>query len=109
VDKSLGLDSSAGDQLASLRTTYDLAKRWDLGFLVSTMFSNGFSSRQYSAGPELGRMIAKNFWVSLGYNVFGYHDTDLSGENQMRRGAYVRMRFKFDEGLLEKKPGPQPE
>jgi hypothetical protein len=109
VDKSLGLDSSAGDQLASLRMTYDLAKRWDLGFLVSTMFSNGFSSRQYSAGPELGRMMAKNFWVSLGYNVFGYHDTDLSGENQMRRGAYVRMRFKFDEGLIEKKPVPKPE
>jgi hypothetical protein len=108
VDKSLGLDSSAGDELASLRLTYDLAKHWDMGFLASTMFSNGFSSRQYSAGPELGRMLAKNLWGSVGYNLLGYHDTDLSGENQMRRGAYLRLRFKFDEGLLEKIPGSQP-
>jgi len=108
VDKSLGLDSSAGDQLASLRLTCDLAKHWDAGFLVSTMFSNGFSSRQYSAGPELGRMLAKNLWVSVGYNLLGYHDTDLSGENQMSRGVYIRFRFKFDEGLLQKIPGAKP-
>jgi hypothetical protein len=108
VDKSLGLDSSAGDQLASLRLTYDLAKHWDVGFLGSTMFNSGFSSRQYSAGPELGRLLAKNLWVSAGYNVLGYRDTDLSGENQMRRGAYGRLRFKFDESLLEKIPGAKP-
>jgi len=88
-----------------LRLTYDLAKHWDMGFLASTMFSNGFSSRQYSVGPELGRMLAKNLWGSVGYNLLGYHDIDLSGENQMRRGAYLRLRFKFDEGLLEKIPG----
>ena len=109
VDRSLGLDSSAGDQLASLRMTFDIAKNWDTGFLVSTMFSNGFASRQYSAGPELGRMLARNLWVSVGYNLVGYHDTDLSGENQMNRGAYIRFRFKFDEGLLEKKPGGKPQ
>ncbi len=105
TDKSIGISNSSGDQLASLRLTYDLAKHWDLGFLTSIMFSNGFSSQQYSAGPELGRMLAKNLWGSVGYNVVGYVESDLSGENQMNRGPYLRLRFKFDEGLVEKIPG----
>ena len=105
TDKSIGISNSSGDQLASLRLTYDLAKNWDMGFLTSIMLSNGFSSQQYSVGPELGRMLAKNLWGSVGYNVVGYVESDLSGENQMRRGPYLRLRFKFDEGLVEKIPG----
>ncbi len=109
TDKSIGLINSSGDQLASVRLTYDLAQHWDMGFLTSIMFSNGFSSQQYSVGPELGRMLAKNLWGSVGYNMVGYVEADLSGENQMRRGPYLRLRFKFDEGLVEKIPGVKSE
>jgi len=39
----------------------------------------------------------------VGYNVTGFKDDDLTGENVTRRGAFVRMRFKFDENTFAPK------
>ena len=41
-----------------------------------------------------------NLWLSGGYNVFGFTDKDLSPEEYTSHGAYMRLRFKFDENLF---------
>jgi hypothetical protein len=52
-------------------------------------------------GAEVGHLLKDNLWLSAGYNVTGFHDRDLSAENYTDRGAYLRVRFKFDETVLD--------
>ena len=59
------------------------------------------ASRQYGVGLEVGYLVATNLWVSAGYNFSGYRDADLAGADYTAKGPYVRLRYKFDETLLE--------
>lgn len=101
TEKSRGIGSSSGIQLTSARVTYDFAKRFDTSMLVSGMFDPKNRSTVIGAGGELGYMVARNLWVSTGYNFMGFRSDDLTGEDITRRGAYIRLRFKFDENLLK--------
>jgi hypothetical protein len=49
---------------------------------------------------ELGYLIATNLWVSAGYNFSGYKDAELQGGDHTAKGAYLRMRYKFDEAAM---------
>jgi uncharacterized repeat protein (TIGR01451 family) len=102
IDESDSLASNSADNLLSGRMTYDLNPKWDLGVNTMIGFSRGFGSLKYGFGPECGRMLAKNVWLSFGYNVFGFNDTDLTSEKETDRGAFVRLRYKFDERIFQK-------
>jgi large repetitive protein len=108
IDQSSGLNSSSGgDHLVAGRLTYDVGQKWDIGLQTSASFSNGLfvglGSLQYGIGPEIGRMLAQNLWLSAGYNVFGFRNTDLAGESETNRGAFIRLRYKFDESVFKGK------
>jgi hypothetical protein len=105
LDTNTGLASSAVTQLLGARGTWDLGKRWDFGVSTSTLYSMGANSRQYGLGAEIGYRLISNMWVSTGYNISGFRDDDLTGENVTRRGAFVRMRFKFDENIFGPRGG----
>ncbi|MEF7613164.1 SdrD B-like domain-containing protein [Aquincola sp. MAHUQ-54] len=94
----LGVRSAA--QRVGGRATWALGDRWDVGLAASVMGDARLRSRAVSAGAELGWRVQDNLWVSLGHNVRGFHDRELSGGDVTRRGAYLRVRFKFDERLL---------
>jgi hypothetical protein len=49
--------------------------------------------------------MATNLWVSAGYNIVGYSDSDLAGADYTARGPFVRLRYKFDESVIEAVPG----
>ncbi|MDE2368508.1 MAG: hypothetical protein KGN16_06000 [Burkholderiales bacterium] len=86
--------------LAAGRGVYDLSENWDVGALVASQFGQQ-GARQTAVGAEVGYLLAQNLWLSVGVNVSGFHgDADLSGYEYTQRGAYVRLRFKFDEHLL---------
>jgi len=96
-------DAFSGDftaHLVSGRMLYDLNERWDAGITGSILFTEGFESRQYGLGVEAGYRVNRNLWLSAGYNFFGFEDEDLGGDDT-NPGAYVRMRFKFDEDLFD--------
>lgn len=99
-DKSLGLSTKAHAQVAGARATWEFAPRWDVSFVASVLAGSPGDARQYAAGVELGYLIATNLWVSAGYNFSGYKDAELAGGDQTAKGAYVRMRYKFDEAVL---------
>lgn len=81
--------------LLSGRVLYDLTERWDLGFTASRLFDAG--SAQHGYGAEAGYLLAKNLWVSAGYNFAGYYDRDFEDVDYTQQGPYLRLRFKFDE------------
>jgi large repetitive protein len=101
TDKSSGLVSKSRAHLLGTRMTYDLNNRWDIGFTASTLFSRSFNNRVYGVGIEAGYLISGNLWASAGYNFFGYHDDELAGADYTNRGAYLRLRYKFDEDLFQ--------
>jgi hypothetical protein len=101
TNNSNGILSKNRAHLLGTRMTYDLTNRWDIGLTGSTLFGRSFNSRVYGLGIESGYMIAGNLWASVGYNFFGYHDDELAGVDYTNRGAYLRLRYKFDEDIFQ--------
>ena len=95
-----GVSSHALTQLLAGRILYDLSDRWDIGFNAGLLWGNQGAGARYLVGAELGYLIANNFWVSAGYNVLGYQDSELANTSSTGQGAYLRFRFKFDEDLF---------
>lgn len=98
TDKYDGLRTSTSGQLLSARVLHDLSKRWDLGLTTSYRFGGGESG--FAAGAEVGYQLGGGLWVSGGWNYSSYRDNDLTGLGYTDNGPYIRLRYKFDEGLL---------
>ena len=97
-----GITSDSTTQLVSGRAMYDINERWDAGIQAGTMWSDNNSSN-YLLGAEVGYTPMTNLWISAGYNFMGYHDDDIASGSDNQQGAYLRLRFKFDEDLFNKK------
>jgi uncharacterized repeat protein (TIGR01451 family) len=106
TDRSNGLSTKYRAQVVGGRATWEFAPKWDAAMVTSVMFGDSTASRHYGVGLELGYQVATNLWVSAGYNFFGYRDADLAGADYTAKGAYVRLRFKFDESLIGDKLDP---
>jgi uncharacterized repeat protein (TIGR01451 family) len=78
------------------RYTQDLNRDWDVGLQAGLLYGKG-GALQRTAGIELGYQLTKDLWVSAGYNVVGLRDRDLTANEYTSKGAYIRLRFKFDE------------
>src|SRR6185312_5084334 len=101
TDDSNGLTSRYHAQVVGARGTWEFAPKWDMGLVASAVIGGpGTTTRQYGVGLEVGYNLATNLWVSAGYNFFGYKDSDLAGNDYTVKGPYVRLRYKFDEGVF---------
>lgn len=83
--------------MIGIEARHDLGKRFDIGFNVAA--THGWTTGQvrYTYGPSLGFSPAKNVWLTVGYNMAGFHDRDFDEARYTRQGAYVTARFKFDQ------------
>ena len=96
------VDDSFRGVLLSGRIIYDITENWDIGVLGST-FRGDYGSNQYAYGVEIGRLLRQNLWLSAGYNFVGFEaDKDLAGYEYTDEGAFIRLRFKFDEDLFRR-------
>ena len=82
--------------LVQARWTQDINKDWDVGLQAGLLYGKG-GGLQKTAGVEVGYQAYKNTWISAGYNFVGLNDRDLTANEYTSKGAYVRLRFKFDE------------
>ena len=102
----------AGQQLESWNhlvggeARFDVTERIDLGLRGQLLTSEGTNTTDYSFGPSIGISPVKNLWLSAGYNFEGFKDDDFEAAEFSRQGAYLQMRFKFDQdtarGLLRR-------
>ena len=97
-DESNGLLSRSVTQLLGARLTWDVTNDWEVGVQAYRTWGNG--SAETAMGAEVGYVLWKNLWMSVGYNVKGFRAPDLAGEAYTQKGLYLRLRFKFDENLL---------
>ena len=94
--------SSFRGQLLAARMVYDISERWDIG-LAGALQTGGNGARQHALGAEVGFLLKTNLWLSAGVNATGFAaDRDLAAAEYTQRGAYLRLRFKFDETLFQR-------
>jgi hypothetical protein len=86
--------------LIGLEGAYDITKKIDIGLRVSALHSWRSDNYDYSAGLSTGYNFAKNIWLSLGYNITGFHDSDFSKGNYTAEGVYIKFRIKFDQQTM---------
>ena len=97
-DNTDNLQTATSAQLLSGRVSKDLSRRLSLSLLGSTLW-NG-QARQTAYGIEAGLGLSDNLLLSLGYNFSQLRNRDFRDET-LGKGFYLRMRFKFDEDLLD--------
>lgn len=93
-----GRTDSYSAMLAAGRVNYDITPKWDVSVLAAGLYSpKGSNATQYAAGIETGYQVAKNLWFSAGYNFRGFNASDMAGSEYTQKGAFLRLRYKFDE------------
>lgn len=96
-----GVSSRFRAGLLAGRVVYDLSERWDLGLMAALQLGQN-GARQHALGAEAGYLLRQNLWLSAGVNAVGFAgDPDLVGYEYTRAGAYLRLRFKFDDTLFK--------
>lgn len=103
--ESLAGITAGGAQWLRARLTRDLARDWDVAASVSALTGRSLSQREAGAGLEVGRQLPGGVWLSGGWNVYGYSDDELTGEEWTRQGGFVRIRARVDEKLFERLRG----
>ena len=55
----------------------------------------------YGAGIDIGYNVATNIWLTLGYNVLGFHDEDFAHARYTAQGPFLRFSIKADQRTLK--------
>ena len=92
-----GIDVEGTTQLAGVEVRHDITERWDVGIHASALMNHNTNTVEYAWGPSVGVSPAKNVWMSVGYNVDGYSDEEFEAAEYSRKGAYLKLRIKFDQ------------
>ncbi|MET0658451.1 MAG: hypothetical protein ABW110_09895 [Steroidobacteraceae bacterium] len=79
----------------------DLSSRFDIGLHGTLLNSWQADVSDYAVGLDLGWTIARNVWISLGYNVQGFRDTDFEASRYTARGPYLKFRMKADQDTFK--------
>jgi hypothetical protein len=78
-----------------------LTRRFDLGVHVAALHSWESSVMDYSTGFDVGTTLAKNIWISVGYNFAGFRDDDFSASRHTAQGPYLKIRIKADQDTFK--------
>ena len=84
-------------QLLGAEGRYDLTSRWDIGAWTSFLTALDAGTSDYGVGASLGYGLMENMWLSFGYNIHGFEDSDFSQGDFTAQGPYVKFRLKFDQ------------
>jgi len=99
-ENGLGMSSHGIAQLLSTRWLHDLNERWDTSLGALLLSDSATSKLKAGLSAELGWRMARNVWLAAGVSLLDLRDADLATGEPLRRGFYLRLRFKFDESLL---------
>lgn len=83
--------------LYGMEVRHDMSPKWDLGFQGSMYNSYNSDISEYSYGVSVGYNMARNVWLSLGYNFSGFSDDDFSASEYTAQGVFIKYRMKFDQ------------
>ena len=99
AERTLGVGGSFSD-LLSLHYTVAVHPRWTLGASARRFAQRETGTRSFGSGLEVGYLAWKDLWLLSGYNVAGFRDDEFPTRDRTAEGAFLTVRFKFDEMSL---------
>jgi len=96
-DRINGDDIAGWSNVVGGDIRFDLNDMVEVGASTTVRHGVGGGSIAYSGGPNVGIRPFENGWLSVGWNVTGFHDRDFEEDRYTRSGPYVTMRLKFDQ------------
>jgi hypothetical protein len=79
----------------------DLTQTFDIGVHGSMLSSLDANVSDQSLGIDVGVTLAKNLWISLGYNFAGFRDDDFQASRYLAQGPYLKFRMKADQDTFK--------
>ena len=77
------------------------ASRWDAGAHTSIYHAYQSKIMDYGFGVDLGYNLLDNMWLTLGYNLAGFHDSDFASARYTAQGPFLRISIKADQHTLK--------
>ncbi|MGH8177559.1 MAG: OmpA family protein [Steroidobacter sp.] len=79
----------------------DLNERFDVGVHGTLLNSMSADVSDQSLGVDLGVTLARNVWVSIGYNFAGFRDDDFEASRYTAQGPFIKFRMKADQDTFK--------
>jgi hypothetical protein len=93
--------------LAGVDFRRGFAARWDAGVNMSLYHAWESDVFDLGLGMDVGYNLGTNIWLSLGYNVIGFHDDDFAAARYTAQGPFLRFSIKADQHTLKEIAGQQ--
>ncbi len=97
IDSYVEGDYKGITQAVGAEYRYDLTSNWDLGLRIGALYTDNYRQHTETWGVSAGYNVARNMWLTVGYNFDGFEDRDFSGAGYSTKGTYVKFRFSFDQ------------
>ena len=102
-----GTEYSGYTDLVGVDLRHGFARRWDAGLNTSMYQSYQSGTVDYGAGVDVGFNLARNIWLSLGYNLAGFYDSDFTEARYTAQGPFLRFSIKADQYSLKRIAGQE--
>ena len=92
-----------GERYSGLSTLYgidvrrELTMRFDVGLHGTMLSSLASGVSDQSVGVDVGVTVARNVWISIGYNFAGFRDDDFEASRYTAQGPFIKFRMKADQ------------
>jgi hypothetical protein len=97
-----GMEISGYTDLIGLDYRHGFNRRWDVGAHTSIYNSYQSGISDYGFGMDVGFNLTTNMWVTLGYNLLGFHDDDFSDARWTAQGPFLRLTVRADQHTLKR-------
>lgn len=102
VDETINtIDYSGVIDLIGTQLRHYITEHWDWGIQGQRLYDYELDDSRHSYGISIGLTPAANTWVSLGYNVSGFNDSDFDEAGYSGQGIYLKIRVKADQDNLK--------
>jgi len=106
VDSDFDGDSFSGyTDLIGFDLRRGIRGKWDMGVNTSIYHSYNSDVIDYGFGVDVGYNLRDNMWLTLGYNLTGFDDSDFSQARYTAHGPYLRFSIKADQHTLKRIAG----
>lgn len=79
----------------------DLSRRFDVGLHGTWLHSWRSGVSDAAFGVDVGVTLARNLWLSVGYNFAGFDDDDFDASRYTAQGPFIKLRMKADQDTFK--------
>jgi uncharacterized repeat protein (TIGR01451 family) len=79
----------------------ELSQRFDIGLHGTRLDSWSSNVSDTAVGFDVGFTVARNMWISVGYNHMGFDDGDFAASRYTAQGVFVKFRIKADQDTFK--------